>query len=76
MKEQFTRQEVINILVSVFVFANANTTEEEIRNQIKYRTGLNAIIGTNYGQKAETILKAHDSHKSENTILSIISKFK
>lgn len=65
MKE-FTRDEVIQILVSVFVFAGANNNQ-----------GVKDIKGNNYGEMAETVIKANESIEGTNkSLLSVIQQFR
>lgn len=60
----YTREEVINILVSMFVFADSSDK-------------IMSIKGQNYGQKANTIIDANDSIKGTGqSIVSVMAKFK
>lgn len=62
----FTRQEVIDILVSVFLFSGSNNNQ-----------GLLFVKGNNYGEQAETIIKANENVEGTNkSMISIIANFK
>ena|SRR5690349_20249487 len=65
----FTREQVKKILLSVFVFAGANNQQ-----------GIMGIHGQNYVEKAESVIKAHESTEitegSFDAFSSIINKFK
>jgi len=65
-KEDFTREEVVTMLVSVFVFASANNNQ-----------GVSSIKGRNYGEMAETVITANESIKdTDKSILSVVAQFK
>jgi len=63
MKNSFTRQEVRDILISTLLFSGANNNQ-----------GLFFVKGENYGEQAETIIKANES--TGKSMISIIAKFK
>ena len=66
MKNSFTRQEVIDILVTVFLFSGSNNNQ-----------GLVSVKGITYGEKAETIVKANEDVEGTNkSVLSIVANFK
>ena len=66
MKETFTRQEVVNILVSALLFSGANGNQ-----------GLSSVKGVNYGDQAETIIKANEAIEGTGkSIISVIAAFK
>ena len=66
MKTAYTREEVINILVSVFMFAGANNNQ-----------GVQDIKGNTYGEMADTVLDANDSIEGTGkSIISVVSKFR
>ena len=65
MKETFTRQEVRNMLVTMFLFASANNNQ-----------GITSIKGQSYGEQAETVIEANESIiVSEKSMLSVLNKF-
>lgn len=67
MKDTFTRQEVNSMLVSVFVFIGGSGKLEE-------------IVGENYGEMAEHIIKVNESNYIERGrgrgVLGIVDQFK
>lgn len=66
MKQTFTRAEVNQILVSVFLFAGANNNQ-----------GVGEIKGNNYGEMAETVIKANElTFDSPKSIITAIANFK
>ena len=66
MQNSFTREEVVNILVSTLLFSSSNNNQ-----------GLSSVKGNNYGEQAETIIKANESVKGTNkSMLSIVANFK
>lgn len=65
-KQTFTREEVKQMLVSLFVFAGANNNQ-----------GVKEIKGINYGEMAETVIKANEAIEgTSKSILSVISNFR
>jgi len=65
MKENFTRQEVINILVSTLLFSGANNNQ-----------GLAKISGKNFGEQAETIINANEKYyDTGKSIISVVAEF-
>lgn len=66
MQDLFTRQEVIDILVSTLLFSGSNNNQ-----------GLSSVKGLTYGEQAETIIKANESVKgTSKSMLSIVANFK
>lgn len=62
--ETYTKEQVVNILVSMFVFAN---------NSDKIMT----IKGQNFGEKANTVINANDSIRGTGqSLVSVVAKFK
>lgn len=62
-KNTFTREEVKSLLVAACLFSGANNNQ-----------GLKPVKGANYGEQAETMIKAFESDK-ENSIVSIVGFF-
>jgi hypothetical protein len=66
MQNSFTRQEVIDILVSTLLFSGSNNNQ-----------GLSSVKGNTYGQQAETIIKANEAVKGTNkSMISVVAGFK
>jgi len=66
MKDTFTREEVINILVSMFLYAGAN------KNQ-----SLNTVKGKNFGEQANTVIEANESIiGTDKSLLSVVAQFR
>lgn len=62
MKNNYTREEIIDILVIVFMFSNGNNNQ-----------GTSLIKGRTFGDMAETVLNASDSIlNTDKSRLSII----
>lgn len=65
-EKMYTREEVIDILVSAFLFSGSNNNQ-----------GLVFVKGNNYGEQAETIIKANEDAKgTNNSMISIVANFK
>jgi hypothetical protein len=65
-QQTFTREQVESILVSVFVFASANNNQ-----------GVKDIKGQNYGEMAQTVIKANESiYNTDRSILSVVQQFR
>jgi hypothetical protein len=64
--ETYTREQVYNILVSVILFAGANSNQ-----------GCKPIKGITYGDKADTILKVWDIIEgTDKSIISVVGLFR
>ena len=60
----YTKEQVVNILVSMFVFAD---------NSDK----IMSIKGQNFGEKANTVINANDSIRDTGqSLVSVLTKFK
>lgn len=66
MQNSFTRQEVIDILVSTLIFSGSNNNQ-----------GLSSVKGSNFGEQAETIIKANEAIKGTGkSMISVVANFK
>jgi len=67
MKTTYTREEVEQILVSMFVYSSAN-----------FNQGLLSVDGRNFGEQATTVIEAYesiiDTNKSILAMLSLLKK--
>lgn len=62
--ETYTKKQVIDILVSMFVFADKSDK-------------IMSIKGQNFGQKAQKVIDANDSIRGTGqSIISVLTKFK
>ena len=64
--KMYTHDEVVNMLVSVFLFAGANNNQ-----------GVSKIKGNTYGEMDETVIMANDSIIETNkSMISVVSQFR
>jgi hypothetical protein len=65
MKESYTHQEVMNMLVGMFIFSGANNNQ-----------GLSKITGKDYGNKAEHVIKSTiQTMDNGGTVISAVPLF-
>ena len=63
MEETFTRDEVVQMLVSVIMFANANNNQ-----------GIMPMKGVSFGEKAHHVINVHNSLKgTEKSMITALS---